>query len=225
MSKIQDYLTSEMPIERLYSAGPEALSDAELLSIILGTGTTEEDVIKLARRIVKDYKGLYSLAKMDVEEFQKIKGIGRAKAARLSAVFQIAKMLTSSKKNEKVPLNSPALIFEFVRKELCFEDREHFLVLALNSRYEIIHKHLVSIGTDVKTFAEPKEVFKLAVKLGASYVVVCHNHPSGYIRPSEDDIYLTKRLLDAGKLLGIRLIDHLIIGHNEYYSMKEEGDI
>lgn len=225
MAKIEDYLTSEMPIERLFAAGPEALAEAELLSLILSTGSSEEDVIKLSNRLIKEFRGLHAMAKADAKEFLNIKGIGKSKAARLAATFQIAKILSGARSEPNFSLTSPNLIFDYVRKKLCFEDREHFLVLALNSRYEIIHEHVVSIGTEVKTFAEPREVFKMAVRLGASYIAVCHNHPSGHNRPSEEDIKLTKRLVDAGNLLGIKLVDHLIIGYNNYYSMKEEGDI
>ncbi len=223
--KIDGYLTDEMPIERLILKGPESLSLTELLSIILGIGVKGLNVVELSRNILHSSGGLKELSKMDSTSLMEIKGVGKSKAAKILATFELAKRLDELSPKTKPLANNPYAIYEYAKYSLRFKDREHFLVLLLNTKHEIITHDLVSIGTADRTFAEPKEVFKLAIKMGAYAIAVCHNHPSGHIKPSMSDITLTKRLVNSGSLLGIPLVDHLIIGENEYYSLKANGDM
>lgn len=223
--KIEGYLTEELPIERLLQSGAESLSATELISIILGSGLQGSNVIELSREILAKTGGLKELSKMKAEHLMQMKGIGRSKAAKLLASFELARRLDELSLVKKPLGNSPDSIYEYVKYKMRFKDREHFLVLLLNTKHEIIANDLVSIGTSEKTFAEPKEVFKLALQLGAYAICVCHNHPSGHTNPSEADIHLTRRLVESGKLLGIPVLDHLIIGENNYYSLKANGDM
>ncbi len=223
--KIEGYLTDEMPIERLLSYGSESLSLTELVSIVLGTGLKGQNVIELSREILNNSGGIKRLSFMSQKELMQIKGVGKSKAARLLATFEIAKRLDGISREKRHLGNSPDAIHEYSKYQLRFKERERFLVLLLNTKHEIIAHDLVSIGTNDRTIAEPKEVFKLALKLGAYAICVCHNHPSGHVEPSDADIRLTKRLSKAGDLLGIPLVDHLIIGENEYYSLKANGDM
>ncbi len=224
-SKIDGYLTDEMPIERLIYHGAESLSVTELLSIILGIGVKGLNVVELSRKILNETGGLKELSKVNVQDLTQIKGVGKSKAAKIVATFELAKRLDELSLESKPLGNSPYAIYEYAKYKLRFKDREHFLVILLNTKHEIIGHDLVSIGTADRTFAEPKEVFKLALKMGSYAIAVCHNHPSGHINPSLADINLTKRLVDSGKLLGIPLVDHLIIGENDYYSLKANGDM
>lgn len=225
MAKIDGYLTTEMPIERLLNYGVQSLSDTELLSIVLRTGTQGVNVLELSRNILREFRGFREISNLDVNELQKIPGVGRVKAAQIVSVFEIAKRLDSIKRTDLPSGTSPENIYKYIKKKVRFSDREQFFVLALNSRYEIIHEYLVSIGTTTKTFAEPKMIFKYALKIGAYAICVCHNHPTGYLSPSKEDIMLTKRLMEVGTLLDVPLIDHIIIGENDFYSMKSKGDI
>lgn len=219
-SKINGYSTDEMPIERLLNSGAESLSASELLSIILGTGVSGMNVVDLSREILNFSGGIKELSKMPLQHITQIKGVGKSKAARLVASFELARRLDSLSLKEKPLANSPSSIYEYVKYQMRFKDRERFLVLLLNTKHEIIASDLVSIGTIDRTIVEPKEVFKLAIQISAYAICVCHNHPSGHLEPSKADINLTQRLVEVSKLLGIPLIDHLIIGDNDYYSFK-----
>ncbi len=223
--KIAGYLTDEMPIERLIYNGADSLSVTELLSIILGTGVRGLNVVDLSRQILNSSGGLKELSQLKVDNLMQIKGVGKSKAAKILASFELAKRLDELNIKDKPLGNSPIAIYEYAKYKLRFKDKEHFLVLLLNTKHEIIAHDLVSIGTSDKTFAEPKQVFKLALQLSAYAICVCHNHPSGHILPSKADISLTERLVESGKLLGIPVVDHLIIGENDYYSLKANGDM
>ncbi len=224
-NKITGYLTEEMPIERMFSHGAESLSLTELLSIVLGIGVKGLNVIELSREVLSYSGGIKKLSSMNLEELMQIKGVGKSKAARLLATFELAKRLDDLSREDRALGNSPEAIYEYSKYKMRFKERERFLVLLLNTKHEIIAHDLVSIGSGDRTIAEPKEVFKLALKLGAYAICVCHNHPSGHLNPSEADIKLTKRLVKAGDLLGIPVVDHLIIGENDYYSLKAKGDM
>ncbi|MDO4772068.1 MAG: DNA repair protein RadC [Bacillota bacterium] len=223
--KIEGYLTEEMPIERLVTNGPQSLSTTELLSIVLGIGTKGINVVELSREILSASGGLKELSKQKFEQLMQVKGVGRSKAAKLLATFELARRLDEITLKDRPMGNSPDAIYEYAKYKLRFKDREHFLVLLLNTKHEIISHDLVSIGTGDRTFAEPKEVFKLALQVGAYAICVCHNHPSGHVNPSKADLHLTARLVESGNLLGIPVLDHLIIGENDYYSLKANGDM
>lgn len=225
MAKIDEYLTREQPIERLILEGRTALSDTELIAILLRTGLPGTNVMDLARSLLSEYRSLRAMSKLSPKVLMEKAGIGKNKAATLCAAFEIANRLEELRLEPKQSLNTPEKIYRYLRRNLVFKERERFYVLAMNTKYEIIDEHLVSLGTDRHTFSEPKEVFKNAIKLGAYAICVAHNHPSGHIEPSKEDVGMTRRLEDAGKILGIQLLDHLIIGENDYYSMKTNGDI
>ncbi len=225
MAKILSYITDEMPIERLFDNGAQSLSDTELLSIILGTGSSDMNVIELSRSLLQIYGGLAKMSQLDTITLMQNKGIGKSKAARLCSIFELARRLDDLKPSLKHLANSPEAIYEYAKYKLRFKERERFLVLHLNTKHEIFSHEIISIGTGNKTFAEPKEVFKKALQVSAYSICVCHNHPSSHLEPSKADLELTKRLVESGNILGIPLVDHLIIGENDYYSFKANGNM
>jgi len=220
---IRDLPEEERPRERLAKHGPASLSNAELIAILLRVGARGQSAIALAERLLSEFKGIEGVAKASVERLSQIKGLGLAKAAQLKAAFELGKRLATKPDEKRPVIKSPHDAARLVMEDLRYEDKEHFLVLHLDVRNRVIKTTTVSVGSLTANIAHPREVFREAVDCGAASVIVVHNHPSGDPSPSKEDRMLTKRLKDAGEIVGITVLDHLIIGAGEFVSMKEKG--
>ena len=221
---VHDLPLSERPRERLLKLGSEALSSQEVLALLLGRGTKGESVIVTAQRLLSKFGNLKNLASASVEELTQIKGIGLAKAAQIKAAFELGKRLEDSfDEGSKITVKSPEGAIKAARSQLKGKKKEHFLVLSLDTRSHPIDTRTVSIGSLDSSIVHPREVFKEAISSCAASVIFIHNHPSGDPEPSEDDIKLTKRLAEAGGILGIEVLDHIIVCDGEYLSMKAKN--
>ena len=218
--RIKDISLENRPRERLEKQGPQVLSDAELLAVILKTGNKEENVIDMSNRLISKY-GFDKLAMCSLKELQEINGIGSAKACQIIALFELNKRHSYSKLQGK-PIITAKDVFEYCSPKLSNLDREQFIILHLDAKNRIIKDDVVSIGALTGTIAHPREVFKSAIKESAHSVILVHNHPSGDPTPSDEDLKMTERLFEAGEILGIKVLDHVIVGKEEWYSLKEE---
>ena len=217
--KIKDLPKIERPREKLIKYGPGHLSNSELLAIILRSGKKGENVVELANKILKKYKA-ENLPNLAYEELKIFSGLGPAKACEIIACFELGKRLLKGK------LASLYLKPEDVWKELKEireHKKEHFIIFFLDSRNQEIKREVVSIGSLNASLVHPREVFEPAVKNLAAQVILAHNHPSGDPEPSEDDLEINKRLVEAGKILGIDIVDHIVICKDSYVSFKEKG--
>lgn len=219
--KIKDLPEQNRPRERFLKYGPETLSDAELFAIILRTGTSGENVIDMANRLIKEY-GLNNLFECSLKELQKIKGIGPDKGMQILAMAELGKRYNSSKQTIK-KISGPKDVFDLFHERLKNEKQENFYIVMLNTHNNIIAEHLVSKGTLDTSILHPREIFKPAIKNSSSKIVLVHNHPSGDPTPSREDLEITKIIIDSGDLLGIKVIDHIIIGKEDYWSRTNEN--
>ena len=217
--KIKDLPEQNRPRERFLKHGPEALSDSELFAIILRTGSPNENVIDMSNRLIKEY-GLNNLFDCSLTELQKIKGIGPSKAMQLLAMAELGKRYSQSKGPIK-RVSSVKDVFDIFHERLKDEKQECFYVLMLNNMNYIIETRLISKGTLDKTLIHPREIFRYAIKNATSKIILVHNHPDGNSMPSVNDLEITEELVKAGNLIGIKIVDHVIIGKNEKWSWKE----
>lgn len=220
MYMIKEMPKEERPRERLLAYGVQALSNEELLAILLRTGNKESSVIDLSKKVLYHLHGLEDLKNMTVQELLTIKGIKLAKATTLIAAIELGRRLSRNIKVSKYKIQTAQDIYELVKSEIAHLEQEHFVVIYLNVKGEVIHKETIFIGTINQTLIHPREIFKPAIKLMASAVVFCHNHPTGDATPSKADIDATQKLIEASSVMGIDLIDHVIIGKNEFFSIK-----
>ncbi|MBI2980325.1 MAG: DNA repair protein RadC [Chloroflexi bacterium] len=221
---VHDLPISERPRERLQRFGAEALSTPEILALILGRGIAGESVTVTVQRLLSQFGSLNGIAGASVEELDGVKGIGLAKAAQIKAVFELASRLEGSAElGKKLSLKAPDEVVNLVRGRLRGKKKEHFLALLLDTRGRVIKIAEISVGSLDTSIVHPREVFKEAMSASAASVIFVHNHPSGDCQPSEDDKKMTKRLVEAGEIVGIDVLDHIIIGDKDYLSLKREG--
>lgn len=221
---IHDLPLSERPRERLQKFGVEALSAQEVLALILGRGISGESVMVTAQRLLSQFGSVKGIAGASVEELSQVKGIGLAKAAQIKAAFELANRLEGySEAGDKPILKTPEDVVGLVKGRLKGKKKEHFLALLLDTRSRLIKVAEISVGSLDSSIVHPREVFKEAISATAASVIFVHNHPSGDPTASEDDVKLTKRLAEAGDIMGIDVLDHVIIGDKEYLSLKREG--
>lgn len=221
--KIKDLPLDDRPREKLILRGPQSLSDSELIAIILRTGTKGKSVVQISQEIIKKSGNLASLAVKTVSAFTKDEGIGKDKAATLAAVFEIAKRVNAQIKwFSDVKITSPEEVAKIFIPLLKDEIKEHFFVLCLNSANKIIKYENISIGNLNSSVVHPREVFKVAIDNNSANIIILHNHPSGNPEPSNEDISITKKLVESGKILGIEIFDHIIIAGNQYLSFVEK---
>lgn len=215
----------ERPYEKCKKHGVKVLSDAELLAIILRTGTKGENALQLAQRIIysTSEEELIGLHEYSLEDFKKIKGIGNIKAIQLMCVLELSKRLGKAKTREKLTFTSPESIARYYMDDLRYEAQELVLLVMFNSKGGLIGEKIISKGTVNASLISPREILIEALKCQAVTFVVMHNHPSGDPTPSKEDIALTKRIREAGMIVGIELLDHIIIGNNCYISLNKEG--
>ena len=219
---IHDLPKEERPRERLVEFGEQALSAQELLQVILGRGSAGESVAVTAQKLLSQFGSLEKLAEASIEELSSIKGIGLAKAAQIKAVFEIGRRFSNQTPSYKSKeLTDPKKVHQLIKNKLKDHHREHFYIIILNSRNWSVAE--VSIGSLNASIVHPREVFSEAIKNKAASVIFVHNHPSGDPEPSEDDLEITKRLVDGGKILGIEVVDHVIVAKDKFLSFKEKN--
>ena len=219
--RIKDISKWERPRERLKLHGVDVLSNAELLAIILQKGTRKENVVDVANRIISKYS-FEKLSECSLTELKEIKGIGDAKGMQILALFELSKRIKSGVIAEKVVSNSED-IAKYYMERMRGLKREHLIAVFLDSKNKIIKDKVISIGTLNSSLVHPREVFKEAIKNSANAIILVHNHPSGDCGPSSEDIEITNRVKAAGEMVGIKLLDHVIVGKNDYYSYTQKS--
>jgi DNA repair protein RadC len=221
---IKQWAEDDRPREKLVAKGKSALSNAELLAILLRSGSTKETAVDLSKRMLSEVSdNLLELSKLSLAEFMKFKGIGEAKALSIIAALELGKRCRVSEVAVKEKISGSRDVFEYFQNNLADNQYEEFWILLLTRANKIIKKSSISQGGIAGTVADPKKIFKTALENNASSIILCHNHPSGNIKPSEADIKLTKKLKDAGVLLDISVLDHVIVGDNTYFSFADEN--
>jgi DNA repair protein RadC len=218
---VRELPSYERPRERLQHFGPQALSTAELLAIILHTGTRGGSVLELANRLLLKYGGLAGLVRADFRELCAEYGMGEAKSAQVKAALEIGRRLALLQVDARYKITSPADAANLVMLEMAYLDTEQMRILVLDSRGQLVEKVNLYQGTANSSVLRAAEVFRPAVIRNCPAVILCHNHPSGDPAPSPEDIQATKQLVAAGRLLDIELVDHLVIGHQRFVSLKE----
>lgn len=219
--KIKDLAPNIRPRERLLKHGSSVLSDAELLAIILQTGTQSKNVLDVSSQILSDY-GFEKLSDLSVNELKKLPGVGIVKALQLKALFEINKRISSVSSNNIV-LNKSSDVFNYMHDAIKGLKQEHFFVLSLDSKNKIISEKVIAIGTLNAALIHPREIFKEAIRNSANSIILVHNHPSGDPTPSKEDLKVTEELVNASRFLDISVLDHVIIGRGGHWSWKDNG--
>jgi DNA repair protein RadC len=222
-SKIKDWPVNERPREKLINHGPEVLTEAELLAILIGSGSGKVTAVDLAKTLFVEHKTLRSLAALSVADLKQFKGIGDARAVTIAAAFELARRLQSSPDAERRIIKSPSDIAEQFIPTLRDLQQEVFLVILLNSANKIIKEITITKGLLNSSLTHPREVFRHAIVEHAASVILMHNHPSGNPEPSQEDISITKQIVEAGKVVGIPVHDHIIIAGGNFTSLAERG--
>lgn len=223
---IHEWAEDDRPREKLLLKGKQSLSDAELIAILMGSGSKNESAVDLAKRILKSSKdNLIELSKLGVKDLIKFKGVGEAKAISIIAALELGKRRRREEALEKKKIGSSIDVFEYFSGILSDSNYEAFYILLLNRANKVIREIQISEGGLSGTVADPKKIFKLALEHNASAIILCHNHPSGNIKPSDADIKLTHKLRNAGEMLDLPVIDHIILGEENYYSFADEGKL
>jgi len=220
---VRDLPRQERPRERLQKFGPEALSAQELLALVIGRGIPKKSVMSIAQELLAKFGNIKAIGQATIEELCQIKGIGLAKAAQIKACFELGKREDLEPEPKDFNIKNPESVVKAIRSSIKDKAKEHFKLILLNPRNKIIGISTISIGTLNASLVHPREVFKDAIMHSAASVVLAHNHPSGDPEPSEDDLKITKKLVDSGKLLGIEVLDHIIIAKNGFKSLANEG--
>lgn len=223
--KIKEMPAGERPVEKLFSHGKAALSNAELIGILLGSGTREASAVSIADEIISAAGGIKGLSELDCEDLIRIRGIGPRKAATIVCALELGRRVATESGKQKLCVRSPESLADLFMEDMRYAHKEYFKVLMLNVKLEIIGLETVSVGELSGAPVHPRESFEPAIRKGAAAVCFAHNHPSGDPTPSDDDLKITRRLMECGDLLGIRVLDHIIIGDGVYSSLKEEGYI
>ena len=216
-------MSSDKPRERLSALGPEALSDAELVALLLRTGRPGADAQSIASRLLSACGGLPGLARAEGSELAETPGVGPAKAASLLASLEIGRRLASRRLDPGSSIRSPADVFRHFHPRLRYAAQERFFVVLLDGRHRVLRHELVSQGTLTASLVHPREVFRPALREAAAAVVLVHNHPSGDPAPSREDREITERLMRAGEILGIPVLDHVVVAERGYSSLSEEA--
>lgn len=224
---IKEWPNEERPRERLLTMGPDYLSDAELLAIIIGSGSSASgmNAIETARALLKEHESLEKLSALAPPEFMKTKGIGPSKASKLCAIFEISKRIHTRKPHPGARIHSSKDAYEFLNGKMNNMKKELFFTLLLNGKNSIIRSEVISVGSLTSSVVHPREAFLPAIKHSAAAVIFAHNHPSGDPTPSPEDKLITRRLYESGEILGIRVLDHIIVGFKSYYSFADNNEL
>ncbi len=220
---IRDMISDDKPRERLMKVGATAVSTAELLAIILRVGVRGESVLRLAERLLAHSGSLAGLSRASISELQEVKGIGPAKAVEIKAAFELGRRLIATSPEERPSINSPADAANLLMSDMMLLEQEHLRVILLDTRNKLIRIVPVYVGTLNSSNVRVAELFRAAIKENAAAIVIIHNHPSGDPTPSVEDVNVTRRLIDAGNLLNINVLDHIVIGYQKFVSLKERN--
>lgn len=220
---IRDLPVEERPREKLQTLGPASLSNSELLAVILRTGNSRESAVHLAERIISGSGGMRFLPDSSLEELQEFHGIGLAKAVQIKAALELGKRIATSISENETTVTSPRHVAEIFMEELRYKKKEYFKLVLLNTKNRVLSKEEISVGSLNASIVHPREIFSIPIKKSAASVILIHNHPSGDPTPSQEDLAVTRRLVDGGNILGIEVKDHIIIGDGCYLSFKEKG--
>ncbi len=221
--KIKEMVTSEMPRERLLSHGAKSLSNTELLAILINTGRKGFSSIDISNELLKANSNLNELKKASVNDLIQVKGIGLQKAITLKAAFELGERMGRRSEINRVKITQPSDVADFMMASMKDLPQEHFMILLLNSKNIVIKEACVFKGTLNSSIVHPREIFSIAIRENANAIIAVHNHPSGDVTPSQEDIMTTLRLKECGLILGIDLLDHIIIGDNKFTSLVEAG--
>lgn len=219
---IKELPEEDQPREKLIKWGADNLSNAELIALIIRTGIEKRTAVELSQDILNYFGGLGSLINLSVEEIQEIKGVGLAKSTQLRALIELSKRLFVSRKNNKIKIKSPQDVFNLMMPRLRYSSQEVFCIILLDAKSQLISAPEITRGGLTSSIVHPREVFKEAIRRSSAAIILVHNHPSGIPEPSDKDINITKRLLEAGELIGIEILDHIVIGDGVFFSLKEK---
>ena len=223
---IREWAEDDRPREKLLIKGRQSLSDAELLAILMGSGSRSESAVDLAKRILRAARdNLLELSKLSVNDLMKFKGVGQAKAVSIIAALELGKRRRGAEAINRQKITCSKDVFEYFSAVIGDYSFETFFILLMNRANKIIRHIQISEGGITGTVADPKKIFKMALEHNATSMILCHNHPSGNISPSEADIRLTRKLKDAGDMLDVPVLDHIILGEERYYSFADEGEL
>lgn len=222
---VRDLPPEERPREKLLAYGPSGLSNAELLAILLRSGTRKKSVLRIAEEILAHIKeqGLVGMVHISAAELAKIDGVGKVKAATLQAAVELARRLAVQQSAKIQMITGPEDVARYAMPHYRFEQKEHFAVLLLNTKNHVISMPEVSVGSLSASVVHPREVFRAAIDHAAAAMILLHNHPSGDPTPSREDIAVTERLVKAGKIMDIPVLDHVVLGRDRFISLKEKG--
>ena len=226
--KMKELPAEQRPYEKCASIGAEALTDNELLAVILRTGTRDMNSLHLADTVLSatsetPFPGLQGIYHMSIREFMDLPGIGKVKAVQLKCIVELSRRIAGSAAKNALDMNDPSTIAEYYMEKLRHEEQEHLYSLMLDGKNHYMGEQLISRGTANATLVTPREVFVEALRRQALGVVLIHNHPSGDPAPSHCDYQVTERVMHAGEMIGIRLLDHIVIGDHKYFSFREQG--
>jgi DNA repair protein RadC len=225
---VKELPVSERPYEKCEKLGAGNLSDAELLAVIIRTGAKDQRVIELAHLILtnsKEFDGLVGLNYMAMEDLMNINGIGRVKAIQILCVVELTKRMAKATRDKGLKLTSPELVADYYMQDMRHLTREELVLVMMDSKSKLIKDLIISKGSVNASIVSPRDIFLNALKCSAVHIILLHNHPSGDPTPSKEDIIITQKIKEAGVLIGINLMDHIIIGDNKYVSLKKEGII
>jgi len=222
---IKDLPVDERPREKMLVSGAHHLSNAELIAILLRTGTHQDSALRLAEKLLYKYQGLSGLGGISPQEISQIKGIGLAKAVTIAAAVELGKRMSVLPMGDRPVIRSPQDAADLMMQRLRYENKEHFIILLLSTKNHVLAMPTISVGSLNASVVHPRELFRTAINHSAAGVILIHNHPSGDPAPSQEDVLLTKRVVEAGRILDIAVLDHVIIGDGRYVSLKEKGII
>jgi len=223
--RMKDLGKEERPRERLVRLGPRALSNAELVAILLRTGSHGASALDVAHRVLalgREEGPLRYLVRATLEELTRVPGVGPAKAVQLKAAVELGRRITTEG-TAREPVRSPRDVSALVMEEMRHLDREQFRIVLLDTKNHVLGVRTVSVGSLSSSIVHPREIFKEAIARSSAAIILVHNHPSGDPTPSREDVEVTRRLMEAGRLLGIEVLDHVVVGDNKYVSLKETG--
>ena len=224
MNTIKSWAEEDRPREKMLAKGKESLSNAELIAILIGSGNSNESAVDLSRRILRDNNdNLIELSKLSINDLLKYKGIGEAKAVTIAAALELGSRRRFSEALEKPCIRNSQLAYECFYAHLSDLNHEQFWIMLLNNANKVIKLEKIGVGGMAGTTADPKKIFKSALENNAASVMLCHNHPSGNVIPSNADKQITNNIVKAGQFLEIKILDHIIIGNDNYFSFADEG--
>jgi DNA repair protein RadC len=220
---IRDMAEYDRPRERLIKVGAEVLSTAELLAIVLRNGSQGENVLRLAERLLAQFDNLPGLARATITELTETHGVGPAKAAEIKAAMEIGRRLVAAAPEERPHVSTPDDAFHLLKSEMMFLDQEHLRLILLDTRNRVLRTPTIYVGSLNTSVIRVGELFRAAIRENAAAFIVAHNHPSGDPSPSPEDVNVTRQIVQAGKLLDVDVLDHIVIGRNRYVSLKQRG--